>query len=803
MPPVPHRVTIGYLRKRLWLAKMLIGASLLVAVAIGWAVLANFGTHVAYERLFTDLIEKINLFNSERVISSPNQAEHNKILQAQLRDITEIIAFIRQHDNKHQSELESQMSFIEIDMRVAPQTLSDRYPVSRETMPEHIYKLWHDSEHQGQTFEDILTRFLILGYRVANSNDQSAADYNVSVNALQTLMNKELLPAFSTVTNALAEYTSGRVYTGLNLLLLCATLGIAATIVTGQFIIKPPLYSVLASQDAVTLERDRALNSERAKREFLGMMSHELRTPLNGILGFTNLLLGTPLNVTQKDYAETIRSAGITLLDLLNDILDIETGSIELEKSAFSLESVTSEVLNLLGPQAFAKRLDLGAYVDTNLPDKLAGDAGRIRQVLLKIVGNAIKFTERGGIAIEVKRGQDRDDGKINVVISVNDTGIGIPRHQLGEIFEHFTQVDTSSSRLHGGAGLGLPICKRLVTLMKGEIGVESVPDKGSTFWFSLPIEQADPPSKNILTASNTNFTGKRILVVDDNAINRQLFRLQLEGFKAEVECVEDGRAALTALSEFEQRGKYFDVAIIDHMMPLMDGVALRRLIREQAQYDALKLIISSSGGIAFDQQARALGFDAACPKPVIQENLIRNIQTLLDQPTRQRYNGLGSMASIEPQNGAEEAPRQARLLVAEDNHINQRLIITALTEAGYTVDAVADGVEAVHAMQRLPYDLILMDIRMPVMSGVDATRRIRAMPQPAGNVPIIAMTANTLPGDREEYLAAGMNEYVPKPIDFQDLLTKICAYLDGTAPELVRPEGEHKRSRRHQAANS
>lgn len=802
MPPVPQRVTISYLRKRLWFAKMLIGASLLVAVAIGWGTLAGFGNHVTYERLFTDLIDKVNLFNSEQVVSTSNHSEHNIILKTQLRDIAEIVAFIRSHDEKRQSDLESQMSYIEIDLKVEPKRLNARYPVANGAMPDHIYRLWHNSDQPKKSFDDILTRFLIQAYRVANENDTSSTEYQGFVNALHILVNKDLLPSFSYVSDELANYTSERVYLGLNLLLLCASLGIITTIVVGQFVIKPPLFSVLASQDAVTLERDRALNSEKAKREFLGMMSHELRTPLNGILGFTNLLLGTPLNVTQKDYAETIRSAGVTLLDLLNDILDIETGSIELEKSAFSLESVTSEVLNLLGPQAFAKRLDLGAYVDTTLPDRLAGDAGRIRQVLLKLVGNAIKFTERGGISIEIKKGPERGDGKINVLINVTDTGIGIPRHQLGEIFDHFTQVDTSSSRTHGGAGLGLPICKRLVTLMKGDIGVESEPDKGSRFWFILPIEQVDPPSKSILNASNSNFSGKRILVVDDNAINRQLFRLQLEGYKAEVECVADGRAAITALAEAEQRGAQFDVAIIDHMMPQMDGITLRRLIREKAHYDALKLIISSSGGIAFDQQARALGFDAACPKPVVQENLVRNIQALLDQPAQQRYNGIGTMAPIEPQNEKVETARQARLLVAEDNHINQRLIITALTEAGYTVDAVADGVEAIHAMQRLPYDLILMDIRMPVMSGVDATRRIRAMPEPAGNVPIIAMTANTLPGDREEYLAAGMNEYVPKPIDFQDLLSKISSYLDGTAPQLVRQETEHKR-RRPQVANS
>lgn len=526
-------------------------------------------------------------------------------------------------------------------------------------------------------------------------------------------------------------------------------------------------------------ERDRAIALEKTKREFLAMMSHELRTPMNGILGFTNLLLSSGLDAEQTDFAKLIRSSGETLLALLNDILDfskIEAGALELEMEDFSLANVVSNVVTLLGPQAFAKRLDLSAYIDPSLPGKLRGDPGRLRQVLLNLVGNAIKFTESGAVAVEVR--QERGDGAGRAItLSVTDTGVGIAKDQQESIFERFTQVDTSSSRKYEGTGLGLPICKELANLMGGEIHVESAPDKGSTFRVCVRLADVIPPAERIADDIPQDITDKKILVVDDNSLNRRIFKLQLEGFGAQVDCVADAHGALAALSQAAKSAKPYQLAIIDQMMPGTDGVTLRTLIAKQTELKNLKTIISSSAGIQSDAQARALGFDGACPKPVMQEKLIAKVYEVLVSP------GTASAPLADAKTPIGQPQRlkdgKWRILVAEDNPSNQRLIVALLERAGYSVDVVADGVEAVHAAQVLPYDLILMDIRMPVMGGIEATKRIRSMQSPIADCPILALTANAMSGDKEEYLAAGLTDYISKPVDFDALLSKIKGYLD------------------------
>ncbi len=527
-------------------------------------------------------------------------------------------------------------------------------------------------------------------------------------------------------------------------------------------------------------ERDRAIALEKTKREFLAMMSHELRTPMNGVLGFANLLLSSGLDAQQKDYAELIHSSGETLLALLNDILDfskIEAGALELEVEDFSLASVVSNVVTLLGPQASAKRLDLSAYVDPSLPVKLRGDPGRLRQILLNLVGNAIKFTESGAVAVEVRQEERGDEEGCAITCSVIDTGIGIPKDKQECIFDRFTQVDASSSRKYEGTGLGLPICKELANLMGGEIYVESTPDKGSTFSVRVRLKNVIPPAEKIADGIAHKITDKKILVVDDNALNRRIFKLQLEGFGAQVDCVADAHGALAALSGAAKSTKPYQLVIIDQMMPETDGLTLRSLIAKRAELQSLKTVISSSAGIQSDAQARALGFDAACPKPVMQEKLIAKIYELLVSPHRDSALLAGSRTAIEPSSRQKDG--KWRILVAEDNPSNQRLMVALLEGAGYSVDVAADGIEAVHAAQRLPYDLILMDIRMPAMSGIEATKRIRLMQSPISECPILALTANAMSGDKEEYLAAGLNDYISKPVDSDALLSKIKGYFD------------------------
>ena len=793
---MPTLLTKSYLRKRFWLASATIGVIIFISLVAGWYTLSAFHTNGHYSRLFTDLIQATSRFESE--MSAPTSkddatASHERLVEA-LREVVSLYALIRQLDGEDRDAVRNDWALLEKNFRLYPQAMMERYGLSAGTMPAQLQEIWEARDATGKNLEAAIGELVIFAHKMVAVRDHTSPKYHAIANYIRHHVHDRVWPFYRRALDAIGKSTTDSARLGFYLLAACACAVLLMAIFNAHFIFKPMAVSVLRTQRELVQERDRAIDSERAKRDFLALMSHELRTPMNGVLGFTNLLLGSNLTPKQKEHAETIQSSGLTLLDLLNDILDIsniETGALELETSNFSLEEVVAEVTSLLGPQAFAKRLDISAYVDPALPEKMSGDAGRLRQILLKLASNAIKFTEQGGIAIEVRSGGERPDGGHNVKFSVTDTGIGIPADHLARVFDHFTQVDCGVRRKYDGAGLGLPICKQLVELMDGEIGVDSKPDQGSTFTFQIRLTELVPGVK-IRESFNIDLTRRRCLVVDDNALNRKIVRLQLEGFGAEVDGAPDAQTAMASLAEAHRNGRPYHIAIIDHMMPGIDGLTLRRLIRDQQHYAALKLIISSSGGIAFDQQARALGFDAACPKPVVQEKLVMQVHELLQRPAPVATHA--PLAHLEPV-ALPELPAEVvkdqkpRLLVAEDNPINQRLISTALKQAGYVVDVVGDGVEAVHAIQRLPYDLILMDIRMPVMSGVEATQRIRSMSGKESSLPIIAMTANTMVGDREEYLDAGMNDYVAKPIDFHVLLKKIANYLGDDETEEMIPE--------------
>jgi signal transduction histidine kinase/CheY-like chemotaxis protein len=803
---MPALLTRSYLQRRFWLAGLTIAAIVLLSLAAGWFMLSSFRAHAQYSRLFIDLVQATSKFasemsaiqfSSEKPSTALNDASAaaNERLTERLRSVAKTYALIRRLDGVEDDGLASEWRVIEKGLHLQPEAGIDSYGLEAGTMPKRLRDVWEAKDRSGNSLERAMGELVKHGYAILAVRDRRSPEYAAMAGTLRDGFREQIWPSFRKALDAIGDSTTESAQLGFYLLAACALAVVLMAIFNGIFIFVPISASVLKIQGELVQERDRAIESERAKRDFLALMSHELRTPMNGVLGFTNMLLSSNLTPKQKEHAETIQSSGLTLLDLLNDILDIsniETGSLELETSNFSLEEVVAEVTSLLGPQAFAKRLDISAYVDPSLPETMAGDVGRLRQILLKLASNAIKFTEQGGIAIEVRSGGTHPDGGHDVNFSVTDTGIGIPADHLTRIFDHFTQVDSSSRRKYDGAGLGLSICKQLVELMQGEISVESKPDQGSAFSFHIRLADLVPPGVKIRDSFNIELTRRRCLVVDDNALNRRIVRYQLEGFGAEVDGAPDAQTALASLAEAHRNGRPYHIAIIDHMMPGIDGLALRRLIREQQQYAGLKLIISSSGGIAFDQQARTLGFDAACPKPVVQEKLVMQVHELLQRPAAPAAHA--PLAHLEPV-AVPEPPvedvkdRKPRLLVAEDNPINQRLISTALKQAGYVVDMVGDGVEAVHAVQRLPYDLILMDIRMPVMSGVEATQRIRTMSGSTASLPIIAMTANTMVGDREEYLDAGMNDYVAKPIDFHVLLRKIRTYLGDAENEEMVPD--------------
>ena len=783
-----------HLRYRILIAAFLVSASLLTMVGIGGQALSSSQTNARFASLFAQLLEGTARLETEleEELSGRSGGEHSALsVTSRYRDTLTTLAALRATVD---TEL-SVGSWAALDTAFGIDLSAERARMGLHgnAMPDSLRALWHGRDAGGRTLEEIAAEFLTDTGKIVEARGVYSAEHGKLLGEARILSDVRLFPAFRQALRRLNENTSQTAEFALMTMIMGAVGILTALVFAVLFILLPAHRQMRAEHALLAADRDRARDSERENREFLAMMSHELRTPMNGILGFTTLLLDTELDARQQDYVETIRDSGQSLIGLLNDILDLsrmQMDGLQLEDETLSLADVVAEVVKLLGPQAAIKRLDLSVFVDPALPGHMRGDAGRIRQILVNLVGNAIKHTLSGSVGIEVRKEHGGGEQAPLVVIAVSDTGTGIAKDKLSRIFDRFAQLDSASSRRSEGTGLGLAICQELVRLMGGQISVESALNKGSMFSVRLPLTSAEPPAAE---RSEPSLARRRFLVVDDNALNRRVFRLQLEGFGAQVECVPDAHAALACLAQAESRGSPYDLAIIDHMMPDIDGLTLRKMIRDKPQFAALKLIISSSGGIGYDQQARALGFDAACPKPVMQEKLVAKIQELL-RPTALPSDTAVAWLRARPA-GAESHPpmqdRQPHLLVAEDNPINQRLISVALKRAGFGVEIVSDGVEAVHAVQKNQYDVVLMDIRMPVMSGVEATRRIRALPIEAAGLPIIAMTANAMIGDREEYLAAGMNDYVAKPIDFNVLLAKIRSHLPLGAAETVAESAE------------